>query len=672
MDNILIWNARGVGNTLTFRVLSRLIRSSRPRFLAILEPMIRDSRRAGFGLKLGFHSSLSNIEEGGKIWLFYNTDLTIQISVLSSSNQLLSILVCLQNPQLSILLSFVYTKCSRDQRKALWDDISATNRVFHGPWAIGGDFNSVIDSTKRLGCRSFGAASVADFRDAIDCAGLNDAGFEGKNFTWSNNRNRTARVWARLNWVLINADWQYKFPTFKVTHLPRVASDHAPLLLTAPPQLFSGPKLFHFQRMWSLHDDFLQVKQVATKVNELENQMQHTHGQEDIAELNEAKKELARAELLEEVFWKQKSRNRCLLEGDRNTKFFHSIANARVRKAGISTIKTDQGISLFDPDFIKAKAFRFFQEVFSSTTGWPILANDLLKTATSMLAGSPLPRAFKSTLICLIPKTEAANKFSDFHPIALCNCINKIFIKIIATRLNKMLPKIISQEQGAFVKGRAIAENITLTQEMIREINRKVQGGNVLLKLDMEKAYDWVEWDFPMKILFSFSFSASLSTLLESCWKSNWFSILINGVAVGYFQSTRGIRQGDLISPALFTIASEALSRGFRWLVDSRLCLPFALHQGSPLITYQLFADDTVLFLNGSKSSFQVVSSILQKFQDALGQKFNFRKSFFLCSNRLPPTRIKAIEDILSIKRVLFTLGFRCCRREPKNLTTNS
>ncbi|XP_058070907.1 uncharacterized protein LOC131219939 [Magnolia sinica] len=107
-----------------------------------------------------------------------------------------------------------------------------------------------------------------------------------------------------------------------------------------------------------------------------------------------------------------------------------------------------------------------------------------------MSLGSSFPRAVFASIICLIPKSAAPKKFSYFRPISLCNCPYKIISSIIASRLSEVLPYLISLEQGTFIQGRSLAGNIALSQELVNEIDRKVRGGNIILKLDMEKAYD--------------------------------------------------------------------------------------------------------------------------------------------------------------------------------------
>ena len=111
-------------------------------------------------------------------------------------------------------------------------------------------------------------------------------------------------------------------------------------------------------------------------------------------------------------------------------------------------------------------------------------------------AGAELPWGYTATLLALIPKVTGASSFSEFRPINLCNFVNKIFSKLLALRLEAILPKIISPKQSGFVKGRQISDNILLALEMCSGLGRKVRGANVALKLYMAKTYDRVSWCF--------------------------------------------------------------------------------------------------------------------------------------------------------------------------------
>ncbi|XP_058073110.1 uncharacterized protein LOC131221824 [Magnolia sinica] len=128
------------------------------------------------------------------------------------------------------------------------------------------------------------------------------------------------------------------------------------------------------------------------------------------------------------------------------------------------------------------------------TSYWDIIQADLFVASLDFFSGGKIPRAIQCTLITLIPKKKDPESLADYRPISLCNCIMKIFSKIMASRLALILPHLISKEQSAFTHGRSIIENITLAREMALNLDRKVFGGNLIIKVDMEKAYDRLEW----------------------------------------------------------------------------------------------------------------------------------------------------------------------------------
>ena len=141
----------------------------------------------------------------------------------------------------------------------------------------------------------------------------------------------------------------------------------------------------------------------------------------------------------------------------------------------------------------------FFQE------GWAWLKDDLLTIVENSRKTGGILKAFNATFLALIPKENGTEDPGKFRPIALCNVIYKIITKVIANRLKPILPLLISPEQAGFVEGRQILDGIILVHETIHSLKQSKTPG-MLLKLDLSKAYDKLNWNFLEGILRSFGF----------------------------------------------------------------------------------------------------------------------------------------------------------------------
>ena len=162
-------------------------------------------------------------------------------------------------------------------------------------------------------------------------------------------------------------------------------------------------------------------------------------------------------------------------------------------------------------------------------------------------------------VLALIPKEKEANSFDRFRPISLCNIGYKIITKIIAKRLTGILPHIIPENQGGFIKGRRIWDNIILIQEAIHSILKHGEKGMVV-KIDLANAFDRVSCIFLLNAMARYGFDLSFIRWVKSCINMHWMAPLINKREVGFFQATRGLRQGCPISPVLYEIQVSVLS----------------------------------------------------------------------------------------------------------------
>ena len=176
-------------------------------------------------------------------------------------------------------------------------------------------------------------------------------------------------------------------------------------------------------------------------------------------------------------------------------------------------------------------------------------------------------RSLNATFISLIPKKTDAVNICDFRPISLVGCIYKLLAKVLANRLAQVLDGIISESQNSFLGGRKILDSVLIANECLdSRIKSHIPG--VICKLDIEKAYDHVNWDCLLSLLDRMGFGSKWISWMRACISTVHFSVIVNGSLTGFFDNSRGLRQGDPLSPLLFLLIMEVLSCMLRRSVE--------------------------------------------------------------------------------------------------------
>ncbi|XP_071742048.1 uncharacterized protein [Rutidosis leptorrhynchoides] len=231
------------------------------------------------------------------------------------------------------------------------------------------------------------------------------------------------------------------------------------------------------------------------------------------------------------------------------------------------------------------------------------------------------------TIIALLPKVQSPCKVTDYRPISCCNVLYKCISKIITNRLKNALDDIVSINQSAFIPGRRISDNILLTQELMKNYHIENGTPRCVFKVDIQKAYDTVDWNFLEFILGRFGFHPTMNKWIMTCVRSTSFSICVNGDLHGFFKGKRGLRQGDPLSPYLFTLVMEVLSLFLNRHVAESDKFKFHPKCEKLNIINLCFADDLFLFSSATLDSVSIISKSLDDFKNCSGLTPSIEKS---------------------------------------------
>ena len=215
-----------------------------------------------------------------------------------------------------------------------------------------------------------------------------------------------------------------------------------------------------------------------------------------------------------------------------------------------------------------------------------------------------------ASFLVLIPKKQTVEDFKDLRPISLVGGLYKILSKVLANRIKRVLDKVISKSQNAFVKGRQILDAVLIANELVDSTMRRKEQG-LVCKLDIEKAYDSISWDFLYQVMNWMGFGSQWVRWIKWCISTASFSVLFNGSPTGFFPSSKGLRQGDPLSPYLFVIGMEVLSCLLNRAVEGNYFAGsrIAVGRGEDLvISHLLYADDTLIFCQANMEQLKYLS----------------------------------------------------------------
>ncbi|CAA7019711.1 unnamed protein product [Microthlaspi erraticum] len=293
----------------------------------------------------------------------------------------------------------------------------------------------------------------------------------------------------------------------------------------------------------------------------------------------------------------------------------------------------------------KAPGPEGFQPVFYQHC-WDIVGDSVVRFVLEFFRTGNLPPNTNDVMIVLLEKVTKPEKITQFRPISLCNVLFKTITKAMVVRLKQVITKLIGPAQASFIPGRLSTDNIVIVQEAVHSTRRKKgRTGWMLLKLDLEKAYDRIRWDFLEDTLVAVGLSESWVRWIMQCVTGPSMNLLWNGEKIEPFKPSRGLRQGDPISPYLFVLCMERLCHLISRATAEKKWKPIKLSRGGPELSHICFADDLIFFAEASVAQVRVIRNILETFCVASGQKVSLEKSKIFFSHNVSRELEKAISD---------------------------
>ncbi|GJT52285.1 RNA-directed DNA polymerase, eukaryota [Tanacetum coccineum] len=359
----------------------------------------------------------------------------------------------------------------------------------------------------------------------------------------------------------------------------------------------------------------------------------------------------------------QKAKIKWAIEGDENVKFFHGMLNKKRNQSNIRGIMVN-GTWVDDPVQVKREFFEHFRGRFDKPSVnracidtpfpvslsidqkedmerriskeevkravwdcgvdkspgpdgfsfsfyrhfWPVIEKDVFEAVDYFFMYGEIPNGCNSNFIALIPKILDANMVKDFRPISLIESLYKIIAKILANRLVGVLGDLVNEVQSAFVADRQILDGPFILDEVLQWCRRKKKHA-LIFKVDFEKAFDLVRWDFVDDVL-----------------NKSRGSILVNGSPTEEFQIFRGLKQSDHLSPFLFILIMESLHISFQRVVDAGLFTGIKINSMVNL-SHLFYADDAIFLGQWSELNIDSLVRVLDCFFRASGLRINMCKS---------------------------------------------
>ncbi|XP_010684467.1 uncharacterized protein LOC104899025 [Beta vulgaris subsp. vulgaris] len=516
-------------------------------------------------------------------------------------------------------------------------------------------------------------AETKDFQNFLLQSSLIESRSTGAFYSWSNSSVGSDRVVSRIDKAFVNQAWLSMYTKVVVEYLAPGISDHSPLKFALMAGNVQGGRPFKFLNIMAEQEDFLltvdkawssiqgrsslqsiwlklkavkrdlkvmkkqkmgiaqdKVEVLRQQITELQTQGDYDSNAEAQLYVKGLLKDLNHWSHVEESILHQKSRINWLQKGDANTKLFFTATKARHGQNRIDLIVADDGRMVKDAGAIREEILDFYKKLLgtraTSLQGVDLNVVREEPRVHEFFANSRMYRRVNCTAVTLLPKIPNATKVKEYRPIACCTVVCKIISKILTNRTKGVIGEVVNEAQSGFIPGRHISDNILLATELIRGYTRKHMSPRCIMKVDIRKAYDSVEWFYLQTLVKEFGFPNVFIGWIMECVTTVSYSVLVNGIPSQPFQARKGLRQGDPLSPFLFALSMEYLSR---CLNELKKTPEFNFHPKCERlnITHLMFADDLLMLCRADKSSLEYMVNAFQKFSEASGLSASQEKS---------------------------------------------
>ncbi|KAJ9568335.1 hypothetical protein OSB04_004301 [Centaurea solstitialis] len=686
MLNLLSWNLNGMGKASKCKWVKDLVKAKNISLLCLQETKTaikfdwqvksvwgkRSTEFAAIDLS-GNSSGILTVWDGN---LF---------KVQNSCNMDGYVLICglwlEKNSKLGVIN--VYAPQDNFSKRRLWEQIrEEIQKEPDAAWVVCGDFNEVRGGDDRKGS-ILDRNGAKHFNDFIALVELHDLRIGGRRFTWMNS---SCSKISKLDRYLVNQRFLDIWPLANVIALPRVLSDHCPILSSEfgalvtekwnanPSGFVSSTKIDNLSRKlkhlkmpikkWSME----RRKQDETDLQTLKSKISSIDLRAEISPLDDSlvKERVELVAKADDILSKkvsdimQKAKCKWLREGDENLRYFHGCANKKLKNGRIHGLNIN-GSWETNPMPIKYAVWDFFdrkfaenhpvrpticsrvfkklsteqkeglevpfteQEIkkavwscgYNKASGpdgftiefvrkfWDVVGNDFVEAIKFFEQHKQIDPGSNSSFISLIPKISDPLFLSDYRPINLIGCVNKVISKVLAERLKLVLDSVISNSQTAYIKRRSILDGPLM-------------------------AFDSLNWNFLDNVYMQMGFGDKWRAWMRGCFSTAKVSVIVNGSPTKEFTMGKGVRQGDPLVPFLFILAAEGLTVAMKEAQQASIFRGVRFNNSEEDVSIFQFVDDAIFVGEWSLYNAKNLLRVLKCFEVCSGLQINLGKSRLL------------------------------------------